>query len=234
MSSEQHCEPEVASNVSRGFVDVIGFIMILTFIPSLIRTATYLRKNSHASTQKWQHILFWIGIVFQMVTIMTIINFIISSICYCQYTLYNKVATLFNTLRVTYIILFTLHYYLLLLIFFIRVYFAFKGSTFALKKCTVICYTVFYILQPVLFICGGFIFLMINQQIGSFIIGVTGIFLLLLIISIVMLYVQKLIAVYKLSGGDEHYMHIITKTTILTVICLIVTMIAYSPFFCFK
>ena len=36
--------------------------------------------------------------------------------------------------------------------------------------------------------------------------------------------------VYRLSNGDEHYMGIATKTTILTVICLIVTMIGYTPF----
>ena len=68
-----------------------------------------------------------------------------------------------------------------------------------------------------------------NKQIGYFFIGISAI-ILFLIISIVILYVQKLIVVYKLSNGDEEYIAITTKSIILTGVCLSVTVIGYIPF----
>lgn len=230
MTSQQHCVPETFSNVSRGIVDFIGFIMILTTIPALYKTIEQLRKKSQSPNEKSYHALFWFGLSFQIVTILTIIDLIIASIFYCPYTLHKKFSVLFNIAQGTYTILLAAHYYILLLILFIRLYFAFKGSTFALKKCTVRFYTFCYILQPITFISGSFLYLMDNEEFGLFLVAITAILILCIIISIVILYVNRLIMVYRLSDGDEHYMGIATKTTILTVICLTVTMIGYTPF----
>ena len=114
MTSVQHCIPEIVSNASRGIVDFVGFIMILTTIPPLLKTIKELRKKSQISpNENSYHTLFWFGIAFQIVTILTIIDLIIASICYCPYTLHIKVSVLFNISQATYTILLASHYYLL-------------------------------------------------------------------------------------------------------------------------
>ena len=225
--SSQHCTPAIVANVSRGVVDVIGIIMTITIIIMLHKTISFLRNQSSTPSEKVYHVLFWSGVVFQIISALAIIDILVGSITYCIPEFYQAL----DLQRGLFTIFLAMHYYMLLLILFIRVYFAFQGSMFALTKCTVKTYIVIYIIEPILFILGGFMYIIVDSPIGLMLIAVAVVFILSLIISIVALYVQKLIQVYKLSKGDEHYMSIITKTTILTMMSVIVTCFGYIPFF---
>eukprot|EP00484_Ammonia_sp_Unknown_P017930 CAMPEP_0197046612 /NCGR_PEP_ID=MMETSP1384-20130603/22312_1 /TAXON_ID=29189 /ORGANISM="Ammonia sp." /LENGTH=196 /DNA_ID=CAMNT_0042478441 /DNA_START=66 /DNA_END=656 /DNA_ORIENTATION=- len=91
-------------------------------------------------------------------------------------------------------------------------------------------YAALYVVQPLSFLVGGFIFALWSRETGLLILGVAGLLIAFLILSNIVLYARKLIQLYKLSDRDKDLMTLITKSTLLTVLTVIVSVIAYVPF----
>ena len=228
--STKHCRPEIFANISSGIVDVIVFIMLLSIVSTIYSSIKHYR-SPRCGDENFYRTLFWCIFTFQIITGLALIFQISGSILYCPHKLHG-VGTDWNLIqRVLFASFLGLHYYLLLLILFIRVYFVFKASAFAVSKCTARVYAIVYVIQPVIYFSGVLTFIFVNETVGYIIIAIILVDLLGLMMSLIILYLNKLTTIYKLSNGNQYYMGVITKTTILTIISLSVTLVGYLPFF---
>ena len=117
---------------------------------------------------------------------------------------------------------------MLLFIFFVRIKRVFTGTPLQLAKRTVIIfYSVFIIIPSVSFIATiGYSFCMDNNcRIYAYIMQLCAWILLILIISTVVLFIYKLIQVYKTENNNEILINAITKITILFTMSICISFI---------
>eukprot|EP01084_Bolivina_argentea_P096929 174236_1 len=185
-------------------------------------------NHKELQTKKPIHgVVFWFGLIFETITCALLIIFIPSSIWYCQGDYSNE----HKIVWIIFVILYVLHYYLLLLILFLRLYYSFSGTGYDLSKFAVRTYTIMYIIQPISLLVSTLLYGSDKyKNIGLALTVLSGLLLIALMISVTLLYVLKLIQIYKLSKGDEYFMKLITKTTILTVITITFTFLMLIPF----
>ena len=221
----EHCEPKTFSQVSTGILWVIEGIMIATILIMFYKTIKKFES-------KKSPVLYWIGICFQISCIATLSTYLAQSTVYCPYHLYNKNETAYAITAALLNIFLVIHYYLLLVILFIRIHFVFKGSMWAIKQCTIRIYCCLYIAMIVFLLSGSMVFVFHEEDTyGLYLIGIVVVIIIGIMIGLMVLYIRKLINVYKLSEGDQYFMGIITKTTICTLISLSFFFFAYIPFF---
>mmetsp|Transcript_69772 Transcript_69772/g.110904 ORF Transcript_69772/g.110904 Transcript_69772/m.110904 type:complete len:327 (-) Transcript_69772:189-1169(-) len=235
--SEAHCLPENFANISSGIINVVALVVSITMIPTLFRTWRYFMKVRSASTstlalpEKRHDVLMWSGLIFQVVSFLAIWSCIGGSVLYCFANLHNKSVLFWQYTQSAFIVLLCTHYYLLLLILFLRLYHAFERSPCRLSPCTVRFYVALFVVQPVSFLVGWFVYSTWSQWIGLLIFSGTALLIVFLVVSIIALYVHKLIQLYTLSDGDKDLLTLITKSTLLTTLTLVISIIAYVPSF---
>ena len=121
-------------------------------------------------------------------------------------------------------VLYGLQCYLLLLVWFIRLYYAFNNSQFKLSRCTVM----FIIISAII----GFIGLMycllfhdVYNKTGFIILTIFLIAFVAWMIFLVALFIYKLVQVYKSVSVNSNLIRIITKITILSVMSIFFTVV---------
>eukprot|EP01084_Bolivina_argentea_P146260 256165_1 len=120
------------------------------------------------------------------------------------------------------------------IILFYRLYTLFKSTPFQLSKLV----TRFYLsLILIVSFLGIFAAVMYSNylSIARFVSSLIGIFGMILMISIICLYIYKLFLVYK-TGNDDDLMNVITKTSLLTFISILNTILVFItlPLFSFE
>ena len=125
--------------------------------------------------------------------------------------------------------LYAIQSFILLIIFFERLDIVFNGTSFVVSKCTKNIYKFLFISTPILVVIA--ICLFQYTLIFSILAGVVLLLFIGLMISLVILFIIKLVNVYKSSGmsentgADKSVVSAITKTTILTTISVSMTLV---------
>ena len=133
-------------------------------------------------------------------------------------------------------------WYTLLILFYERLHFIFNPTMYALSNCTTRFYKTMFILLPIAFIITSCLYVILSNKyfwLWSIIGSMVVLFVLILMISMVILFIYKLIYVYRdtvanVSNNDtvdnEVIIGAITKLTILNSISTVITLIVLGCF----
>ena len=174
----------------------ISSIFTLTIIYLLIKLIIEYRRNDILNRPpKW---LFYTGLIFILITIIILIKCIIYGLSHCQYIIIaeSRQEIIFN---VIFRDLYVIQLYFLWIVLFIRLYYIFNSTGYRLSKLTIRIYSSIFIFSPILTVL-----LSVNSLYTIFIVlGLSGgIFITL---SIIILYIFKLIQVYtRYTEYQEH------------------------------
>lgn len=136
--------------------------------------------------------------------------------------------SLYSTIYTMYFMLFIIHSLLLLYIFYCKLQSVFMRSRWALSNCTILVYKTLFVISPI--ICISSTLLWISNLISDIIFQILiSLFLLIYVVStmsVIAIFIRKLIQVYNTDKlNNESLINAITKSTILTTISLIVTIL---------
>eukprot|EP01084_Bolivina_argentea_P137714 242533_1 len=123
----------------------------------------------------------------------------------------GKKGLIFAILYVAMILFYVVQLYFLLVVLFIRLYVVFQSSVLRLSQISIRIYGTIYCLLPFILIISS----LIHALYGGFLdlIGITVSFLLIifLIVSMVVLFVSKLIKVYQNMDSSDEWIAMVTK-----------------------
>eukprot|EP01083_Nonionella_stella_P043710 117953_1 len=127
-------------------------------------------------------------------------------------------------------IFYSVQYYMLLVFLFVRLKVTFEGSIYKLSDCTTKIFKFLFIFNPFFITISAVIFA-VNMTVGIIFIVIEFIITFGMTTSLVSLYIYKLIKVYKMDVDVDNtiYVDVITKITILSVVCILGTMMAPIP-----
>eukprot|EP01084_Bolivina_argentea_P072793 132152_1 len=124
-------------------------------------------------------------------------------------------------------------FYLLLLISWLRLKTIFAGSALQLSSATVRFYDTILVVEGILMIVVPILGLFSppgTKVIRLFLGILMGLLFIILMLSIAVLFVRRFIMVYKNIQSDEHFINIVNKTTILTLLSLAITLLTIIGF----
>ena len=196
-------------------VEPLTFILLLSMIPIIYKYGIM----HHSSEQKKSKLLIYSGFIFFISIFLTFLTLLIQGIFYCTNL------KIYLMLSLIFALLYAIQFCLLLLILFIRLYFVFHNTILQLSKFTTIGYLVTYILM-LLMVLFGAILQSVHVQSATFVVLIAFILILSLVISMMGLFIYKLIQVYKFMGNDQCLISMITKAVILTFISIFITFLA--------
>eukprot|EP01083_Nonionella_stella_P043961 118574_1 len=179
-------------------------------------------------THKTPKLLFSAGLAFMISSCLMLLL-----ITVCMFTIIASCAghhnqSVFDVIDVARPLCYMLQLYFLLLVFFLRLCYVFKGTALRLSNVCVKVYKFIFCTIPFCLILGAFVYTFSHVSILRLLVLIPAFLLVvILIISVVVLFIQKLMQVYKCAGHDEALMGIITKTAILSL--LSITMTILSP-----
>ena len=167
--------------------------------------------------------LYWSGLIFFIAIFASIILMIVFSFYRCRDAYIYGIV--YNLLTQSYVI----QTLLLLGILFARLYFVFKRSSFALSTTAIKSYWIFFSLVVVDYISAGIVFAnpVVGTTFGLTIIASAFAMLIIMVVWLVILFLYKLIQVYKIQKGNDKsgLVGVITKTSILTIISIFATLL---------
>ena len=182
-------------------------LAIMLMLPALHR---YLKLKSDRQVNKY---LFWICLTFFIITFLYLSTVIPRGIFFCQNDDKFQIITNISTQ------LYGIQTELLLAIFFMRLYFIFDETVFALSKATIRIYWIIYCLCTLLWVAAAIAFSNFSHRsIASVIIGIAFSMSLITISILIILFLYKMTQVYTsvdLENSDPTYIGVITKTSIL-------------------
>eukprot|EP01084_Bolivina_argentea_P231196 389937_1 len=202
----------------------INIILIIMAVPLMYKSAQNYRaeyRNMYKSNQRSRSRsvtdrsvpkpLLHSGIIFSIMTFITL--------CLAMpYNFHCDDHQIFNLLTKIFAVFYSLHCYLILIIWFFRIYYVFRNTPFLLSKCTIGIYTFFLIVAP--FIITYCVITLSTDSTFGFIVYVLFIIMFFMFMfSLVTLFVKKLVSIYKFSQQDKDFIMIVTRSTVLTTIC---------------
>eukprot|EP01084_Bolivina_argentea_P232010 391129_1 len=226
------------SNISLTFTWFLIIFTAILFILSFYQTVIFIIQATNHK-QKLSRVLFYPGLIFFIISSSSLLlwNSAILSVCYIDLddamsgTLMYVIPAFLAGF-----VYFTLHPYLLCLLWFIRIYIIFKDTIFALSSYLNKCCIVWFILLPILpFI----IVLPILSMINPLIIMCT--WNLIMIMSMALLFVCKLCKIYKNTqkysecqsmDANEQILKALTKTVVLGAISFLFSILMLLGMLC--
>ena len=114
---------------------------------------------------------------------------------------------------------YSVHCYFYIVLWFLRLYYAFCGTVFSLHKCTLIFFSVFGAVG-FLGLLYGINFQDTHSEVGLAVTVCLGLLFLTWIIFLVSLFIYKLVKVYRNVNANKELIKIITKITILSIVSI--------------
>ena len=214
-------------------INTVNGLMLLSTIPTIYYfVKSYFEKKKKKSVSitprsktntKASTSLFYVGLIFMIVTFLTLLLDIIVGVYKCS----THHQPQYLAWTIPFLLTYVIQFYFLLLLLFIRLHSVFKDTMYELSRITVRIFKFAYILLLFLVIIGVMLFRF--RIPGSFIIAFIMVLIFIaLIITLMVMYIRKLLKVYKAvsnteNAETENLIIIITKTTILTIFSLSVT-----------
>ena len=129
-------------------------------------------------------------------------------------------------------LVFAVQLFTLLILFYVTVNAIFIGTSFELSKITKTIYKIMFIAEPIYIIIVLIARSFLSLSFWAILVGFCVLFLLLLMISIIILYIYKLICVYRSVGGNKNEQNtiMVDKITKLTILCSISIGITFCDF----
>lgn len=217
------CKPQLfAVNMTCSPTKTIYFQYVyptMTILLALTMIIPMYRYLKHYLRHAYCSILFWSGFLLFILIFCTYVCFAISDFNMCQIQSVHRIWGQIGTC------IYVIQNGIFLGILFLRLYTIFQNSVFYLNRSTITSFAVIYILGIVLGIFGGLVWATIIDLGVVFAVILAAALLLLFLFTtiwIVVLYVKKLIQVYKttqeslkIDNGDDNFVETITKTSIL-------------------
>lgn len=190
-------------------IPILNLTLAIVMIPIFWK---YLKVKSQIVKKKC---LFWTGSIFFVFIFLAHILWSFGSIYFCHDI------TIYNFINYLYTLAYTSQTFLLLAILFARLYFVFNGTAYALSPRLIKAYWIFYILTGIMFLIAGYAFAnLYNTFIGLILVGLGFLFYLSLAIILMVLFIRKLIQVYKGLDSDPTLIATITKTGLLCIVSI--------------
>eukprot|EP01083_Nonionella_stella_P202906 740808_1 len=193
-------------------VSSIFTLIIMSLCWSLIR-GYRIGNNKKGRTPSW---LFYSALIFVVISVVILCKCILYGLSLCSYFLVLDASLHHLVFEIIFSDLYVIQLYLLWIVLFIRLYYIFLGTPYALSVVAIRIYCVIFIFSPLL-LCVLFWFYKIFIVLGLS----GGIFITL---SMIILYIFKLIQVYT-HGSDDELLATITKNTILIMICTLFSLL---------
>ena len=218
-------------NQTREYLTILFISVASIFITTLIIIfISFIRKIFYVSKQKPPRMIILSAVLLYIAILvgMTMHTIFVSDLCITSNTnsVYNQLVNGSYTIQCL----------LILWLWFIRLYHAFKGTLFKLSKITIIGYVSIFSISFV------FVILMIadicfdtknmDRRLYLLILLLLIVWFVILVISLTSLFIRKLINVYRNLDSDQFFIDSITKITILNFTSLSITIIwAFSLMF---
>eukprot|EP01084_Bolivina_argentea_P314174 544159_1 len=212
---------------------VVILINIIFLLFSISMTYTYISKHYNtsrsrtASIQKQQSgtsaqsdmpkLLYYTGLMFVIISIILLTVAV-------PFNFYCDDHWIFDIFTEIFSVSYSIHCYLMLILWFLRIYYVFKDTEFALNKCAFYFYFILAAIMPFLMIY-SIIILSTDSSFGLIIFLVLLFLFLIFLLSLVGQFVFKLIRIYKNLSHQHQFIGIITRSTILTIFCLVFSII---------
>ena len=184
----------------------INIICLCSMIPAIYK---YVKLRSKMMDKG----LFWTGLIFFIFVFLSLVHLTFDEMYFCRdisvYTITHTVTSLIYSIQTL----------LLLAVLFIRLYFVFDGTMFALSPTLIKSYWIIYIFTIILTVCAGIFYSNSRRTfIGLLIVGSGFLMVIIIMVILIILFLYKLIQVYKSVDGDPELIAIITKTSLLAII----------------
>ena len=225
-----YCSTGQAFHIERIILMIIAAIIILSIIPITYKFVKSHLKLKQTNNEKWKKKKqpYYIGLVFIAVTTLSLLLFCFGEILGCKNILGS-----FSLSFIIYMMSYLLQTYCLLLLSFVRIYKVFKNTSMKLSKCITRFYKILFL---ILAICIPLSFFILIHQNAVFIFitviaqSLTVLLWIFLGLSIMILFIHKLIQVYKLyyqkqsdDDDDSELIGVITRLCILTLSSILFT-----------
>eukprot|EP01084_Bolivina_argentea_P201444 344329_1 len=168
---------------------------------------------------KW---LFYAGIAFVTTSLFSLLSWTVWPILMVSVCNSKLMVIIIDIWKLSY----GLQFYLLLLMLFIRLIAVFSGSPLQLSSKILRFYVAIYVIVPILIVLYMILIRYIEPIFSLSLLIFVFILVIFLIISITVLFVRRLITVYKDAESGEEWMNIVNKTTLLTLVSLSFTILA--------
>ena len=227
------CLDSISSPMSITWI-VINLLILLLTIPLTIKfLKTHFKKNQNQK-QKQPQYLFYAGIAFVLTTYIILIADTISIFFYeCNHMWWMLFMLIFG-------FTYTLQIMLVLIILFLRVYFIFQTSAYAISKATIgIFLIVFVSIPPTVGVVEFWYHTSHHSESSSIGLAICYFVNILVMLSLLLLFIHKLFTIYghlpkiediKQSETHRSLMRVITRTVVLTSISVIFTLTASIGF----
>ena len=206
--------------------NVFIVINVIVLLSTIIITFKFIQSHlAITDKEKWakKKTIFYVSLLFICFTILSLSGLLIEISLSCIHHIFLDYSFLI------FITLYLLQSGCLLLISFIRVKYVFDTTFMKLSKCTIRFYYIIFVILA-LFIPLSMIELIDTENdilyiITAFAASMVFLLLIFLSVSIMILFIRKLIQVYKMVTKDDDLIEIITRSTILTLVSISVTLI---------
>jgi len=224
------CLESIGSPISIIWI-VINCLILLLTIPLTIK---FLKTHFQKQSKKQPQYLFYPGIIFVLTAYIVMIADTISIFFYdCNHMWWMLFMLIFG-------FTYTLQISLVLIILFLRVYFIFKTSAYALSKLTICIFMITFIsLPPIVGVVEFWYHTSHHSDESSIALAICYFINILIMTSLLILFIHKLFTIYghlpaiqdiKQSDTHRSLMRVITRTVVLTSISVIFTFIASIGF----
>eukprot|EP01083_Nonionella_stella_P041735 113048_1 len=183
-------------------------IIIISLSQCLIRG-----RRITKPTERTHPLVFYSALIFVFVSIVILCKCVLYGLSLCSYFTTFNASLSHLVFDIIFADLYVFQLYLLWIVLFIRLYYIFHSTPYSLSAVTIRIYCVIFIFSPLLTLL-----LAMDSFYNIFIVlGLNGgIFITL---SIVILYIFKLVQVYIHDSDNDQLLALITKNTILLIIC---------------
>lgn len=203
---------DLASQIWLWIIEIITLILIITMIPIIYKYVVMYRNSKEKKSKS----LIYPGFFFFIAIYLTFCTLFTQGLFYCRNDrIYQMIFPVFA-------LLYSIQFCLLLILLFIRLYFVFNKTCLQLSNKTIISYCLIYIVMFFVLFAAA-IFQSVNPEIANVMVVMAFLLILILIVSIIGLFIYKIIQVYKSMGNDQELIGIITKATILTFVSIFIT-----------
>ena len=128
------------------------------------------------------------------------------------------------------ITLYTSQTLILMGLLFYRLYRTYHGvPSLSLSKCTLITFTIFYVITCIAFLSGSTLYVISPAKGGTLLYSISSIFTICLAVSLFGVYIFKMYSIYK-TTKDEDFISLITKNSLLAIFSISVTLFNFVLF----
>eukprot|EP01083_Nonionella_stella_P041737 113050_1 len=183
-------------------------IIIISLSQCLIRG-----RRITKPTERTHPLVFYSALIFVFVSIVILCKCVLYGLSLCSYFTTFNASLSHLVFDIIFADLYVFQLYLLWIVFFIRLHYIFHSTPYALSAFTIRIYSF-------IFICSPLFTLLLTIESFYYIFIVLGLIAgLFITLSMIILYIFKLIQVYTHDDGNDQLLAIITQHTILIIIC---------------